>query len=245
MRQLSAPALILSAIVLAGVAVSAHATSNYNYKPDEYVIVDGGSAPDRHLSLAAYGTEDLGYGFHVYLMAEPAHKIIVALPGIDDHIILDTAADAYHAAWSPDSRHVALHFRTDRHVETMLLYGLGERRPHLVDVPTLFQVATKLSDDSDAFEVRTDVTELTWQDATTFTMTERRVIEVKAPGLARKDLAQRLGAYGKPFDDSNDGDPGNTQPARHFMSFAAVATGKLGPNGARIVAIKPGQFDAP
>jgi hypothetical protein len=239
MMQLSAPALALGTLVLAGVTVTAQATSNYDYKPDEYVIIAGGSAPDQRLSLAAHGSADLGYGFHVYLMAEPAHKIIVALPGIDDHSILDTAADAYHAAWSPDSRHVALHFRTDRHVETMLLYGLGERRPHLVDVPMLFQVATKLPDDSDAFEIRTDLTELSWQDATTFTVTERRVIAIKAPGLA-----QKLGAYGKPFDDGNGAGIANP-PARHFMSFAAVATGKLGPNGVRIVGIKPGPFDAP
>jgi hypothetical protein len=238
MRQLSASMLALGGLML-GVTVPAQATSNYDYKPDEYVIVGGGSAPDQHLSLSAHGSEDLGYGFHVYLMAEPAHKIIVALPGIDDHSILDTAADAYHAAWAPDSRHVALHFRTDRHVETMLLYGLGERRPHLVDVPMLFQIATKLPDASDAFEIRTDLTELTWQDATTFTVTERRVVEVKAPGLA-----QKLGAYGQPFDDGNGAEAAN-QPARHFMSFAAVATGKLGPNGVRIAAIKPGQFDAP
>jgi hypothetical protein len=46
---------------------------------------------------------------------------------------------------------------------------------------------------------------------------------------------------------SNDGNGAEAanQPARRFMSFAAVATGKLGPNGVHIAAIKPGQFDAP
>jgi hypothetical protein len=239
MRQPSAVAFICGALILAGVAAPAQATSNYEYKPDEYAIIDGGDAPNRQLALAAHGTEDLGYGFHVYLMTEPAHKIIATLPAIDDHSILDTAPDAYHAAWSPDSRHVAVHFRSDRHVLTMLLYGLGELRPHLVDVPMLFYVATKLPDDSDAFETRTDITELTWQSASTFTVTEHRVVEVKAPGLP-----QKLGAYGKPFDDGTNSDAGH-QPARQFMSFSAVAVGKLAPNGARIVAIKPGQFDVP
>jgi hypothetical protein len=120
----------------------------------------------------------------------------------------------------------------------MLLYEFRDRRPYL-DVPTLFRVVTKLPGDSDAFETRTDVTELTWRDATTFIVTERRVVEVKAPSLA-----QKLDAYGKPFDDSNGAEPTN-QPARHFMSFAAVATVKLGPSGMIILAIKPGQFAAP
>jgi hypothetical protein len=239
MRQLAAAALTCGALILIGVAVPAQATSNYDYKPDEYAVVDGGNAPNKQFSLAAHGTEDLGYGFHVYLMAEPAHKKIVALPAIDDNVILDTAPDAYHAAWAPDSRHVAVHFRSDRHVLTMLLYGLGDRRPHLVDVPMLFHVVTKLPDDSDAFEIRTDITKLTWQSATTFTVRERRVVEVKTPGLP-----QKLGAYGKPFDDAANGDAGN-QAARHFMSFSAVATGELAPNGVRIIDIKPGQFDAP
>jgi hypothetical protein len=236
MRQLAAMAFACGALVLAG--APARATSNYDYKPDEYVIVDGGTAPNKQFALAAHGSEDLGYGFHVYLMAEPAHKTIVALPAIDDNTILDTAPDACHAAWSPDSRHVAVHFRSDRHVLTMLLYGLGDRHPHLVDVPILFHVVTKLPEDSDAFETRTDITELTWQSATTFTVTERRLVEVKAP-----ELPQKLGAYGKPFEDTSA--DGGHPPAQHFMTFSAVAVGNLAPNGVRIVDIKPGQFDAP
>jgi hypothetical protein len=94
MRQLSAAALTCGAFILIGDAAPAQATSNYDYKPDEYAIVDGGNAPNKQLSLAAHGTEDLGYGFHIYLMAEPAHKKIGALPGINDHTILDTAPDA-------------------------------------------------------------------------------------------------------------------------------------------------------
>ena len=77
-------------------------------------------------------------------MAEPAHKPIAALASIDNDAILDTGPSAYHAAWSPDSRHVAMHFRSARHVLTMLLYEIRSGRPYLLDTPSLFGAATKL-----------------------------------------------------------------------------------------------------
>jgi hypothetical protein len=61
---------------------------------------------------AASDTDD----FHLYLMAEPAHKIIAKLEAIGTDAILDSAPDAFHAEWSADSRHVAVLFRSDRHV---------------------------------------------------------------------------------------------------------------------------------
>jgi hypothetical protein len=91
MRQ---PLLAISAaLVLTCAGLPAGATSVYDYKPKEYVVVDGG-----------YGS------FYVYLMAEPAHKPVAALASIDNDAILDTGPSAYHAVWSPDSRHVAVHF---------------------------------------------------------------------------------------------------------------------------------------
>jgi hypothetical protein len=143
-----------AALALTCVGLPAQATSVYDYKPKEYVIVDGGLAPDKRLSIAANGYRN----FHAYLTAEPAHKPIAALPSIDDNAILDTGPSAYHAVWSPDSRHVAMHFRSDRHVLTMLLYEVSSGRPHLLDTPSLFAAATKSSDSSDDFDVRSDVT---------------------------------------------------------------------------------------
>jgi len=236
MRQSSTIRLALGALVLAGATAPVWATSNYDYKPNEYAVIDGGNAPNKQLSLASHGSQELGYGLHVYLMAEPAHKVIATLPGIDDSGILDTAPSAYRAAWSPDCRHVAVHFRTERHVVTMLLFGLGDLRPHRVEVPKLFPIATGLREDSETFGMRTDITELTWQSATSFTVTERRIVEVLAP-----QLPQTLGAYGMPFVDKSGGPP----PKGQFMTFAATATGKLTPNGVRITDIKPGHFDEP
>ena len=232
MRQ---PLLAISAaLILTCIGLQAGATSVYDYKPKEYVIVDGGLAPNKHLSIAANG-----YGsFHVYLMAEPAHKPIAALASIDNDAILDTGPSAYHAVWSPDSRHVAMHFRSDRHVLTMLLYEIRGGRPHLTDTPSLFGAATKLPDSSDDFDVRSDVTYLTWLSPTTFALKEQRTLEIKAPGLPEK-----LGPYGKPDADAAGGGADN-QPARHFIKFSAEATCQVVPGrGYRILDMKPGAFE--
>jgi hypothetical protein len=235
MRQ---PLLAISAaLVLTCIGLPVRATSVYDYKPKEYVTVDGGLAPNKRLSVAANG-----YGsFHVYLMAEPAHKPIAALASIDNDSILDTGPSAYHAVWSPDSRHVAVQFRSDRHVLTMLLYAIRNRRPHLVDVPMLFSLVTKLPETAADFQIKTDYTFLAWQRATTFTLTQDRLIEVNAP-----DLPQKLGAYGRPdtSDAAQRGADANTPPVRHFMNFSAAATGEVLPGGGiRIIELKPGKFD--
>ena len=214
--------------------MSARATSVYDYKPKEYVIVDGGMAPNKRLSIAANGYRS----FHVYLMAEPAHKPIAALPSIDNDAILDTGPSAYHAVWSPDSRHVAMHFRSARHVLTMLLYEIRGGRPHLLDTPSLFAAATRLPDSSDDFDVRSDVTYMTWLSPTTCALKEQRTLEIKAPGLPEK-----LGPYGKLHAEAADGSTGN-QPARHFIKFSAQATCLVVPGrGYRILDMKPGAFE--
>ncbi|MGD0150803.1 MAG: hypothetical protein ABSB77_19665 [Xanthobacteraceae bacterium] len=225
---------ISAALVLACVGMPARATSVYDYKPNEYVIVDGGLAPNKRFSIAANGYR----GFHVYLIAEPAHKPIAALASIDNDSILDTGPSAYHAVWSPDSRHLAMHFRSDRHALTMLLYEIRGGGPHLLDTPLLFRAATKLPDTSDDFEIRSDVTDLTWLSPTTFALKEQRTLEIKAPGLPKK-----LGPYGKPEAETAGGADGN-QLARHFIKFSAEATGQVVPGrGYRILDMKPGTFE--
>jgi hypothetical protein len=232
MRQ---PLLATSAaLILTCIGLPVRATSVYDYKPKEYVIVDSGLAPNKHLSIAANG-----YGsFHVYLMAEPAHKPIAALASIDNDAILDTGPSAYHAVWSPDSRYVAVHFRSDRHVLMMLLYEISGGRPHLTDTPSLFGAATKLPDSSDDFEIRSGVTYLTWLSPTTFALKEERTLEIKAVGLPEK-----FGPYGKP-DAETAGGGADNQPAPRFIKFSAEATCQVVPGRSyRILDIKPGAFE--
>jgi len=228
------PAILATCGTLILGLAAAQATSTYDYKPHEYALIDGGLAPNKRFSIAANG-----YGsFHVYLMAEPAHKAIAALPSIDNNAILDTGPSAYHAVWSPDSRHVAMHFRSDRHVLTMLLYEIRDGRPHLLDTPSLFGVATKLPDSSDDFEVRSDVTYLTWLSPTTCALKEQRTLEIKAPGLPEK-----LGPYGKPYAEA-PGSGADNQPAQHFIDFSAEATCQVMPGrGYHILDLKPGTFE--
>src|SRR5258707_4118970 len=120
------PAL-LTALVAFAVA-PAGATDSHDYASDEYAIIRDGLAPDRLKSLASHGDGEGGSGnFHVWLMAEPAHRRIVPLDDIGSDNNLDTGPDAYHATWSADSRRVAVNFRSDRHAVELNLYHLEGR----------------------------------------------------------------------------------------------------------------------
>jgi hypothetical protein len=57
------------------IAAPARATDSHDYARDEYAIIRDGLSPNRHFSLAAHGDGDGGSdNFHVWLMAEPAHR---------------------------------------------------------------------------------------------------------------------------------------------------------------------------
>ena len=90
------------------------------------------------------------------------------------------------------------------------------------------------------FDVRSDVTYLTWLSPTTFALKERRTLDIQAPGLSEK-----LGAYGKALADfAPAGGGASNHPARHFISFSAEATCQVVPGrGYRILDMKPGTFE--
>src|SRR5258707_15537641 len=89
---------ILSALVtslLAFAVAPAGATNEHEYAKGEYAIIRDGLAPNKALSLAAHGDGDGGReNFHVWLMAEPAHRRIVALDDINHSNNLDTGPNA-------------------------------------------------------------------------------------------------------------------------------------------------------
>ena len=75
MRQVLSIWCVTGVIAVTGALVPALATSEYVYKPGEFVVIDDGRAPNRQFALAAHGSGDYGgIGFRVYLMAEPAHE---------------------------------------------------------------------------------------------------------------------------------------------------------------------------
>lgn len=137
-------ALIFAILPVLAAAIPACATAVYEYKPEEYVNVDRGVAPDGKHVIAAHGTGDLGSdNFHLWLMTEPDHRTIAALPGIDSDSILDSAAKAFYAPWAPDSRHVAILHLADRHVVVMNRYGIRESRVQSISGPSLLEMVAK------------------------------------------------------------------------------------------------------
>lgn len=112
----------------------ASATSNYTYKPGEYVTIVDGNAPNGAYSIAAHGEGDDGYdNFHIYLMNGQTGRKIGPLEEIKD--TLDTGADAFYAKWSADSGEVSIRYRIDRRVAVMVRYRIGNGRAYLIDGP--------------------------------------------------------------------------------------------------------------
>ncbi len=121
-------------ILSLGLAGAAFATSNYEYKPDEYVVIANGKSPDGQYAIAAHGDGEYGdENFHLYLMDAKTGKKIGPLEEVKDN--LDTGADAFTAKWSADSREVSISYRVDRHEMVMIRYRVENRRAHRLSGP--------------------------------------------------------------------------------------------------------------
>jgi hypothetical protein len=236
------PALALLAVLGCLVASPASATSNYQYGKDEYVVIGDGLAPSKTLSIAAHGSGEFGYeDFHVWLMAEPAHKRLAVLDNMtctNDGVsspCLDTGADAFTAVWSPDSRHVAVTFRTNRHMLRLNVYAIEGRRAVLLSGPSLFrEVAGREiryeNDDFDDYRMR--VFELTWKGPGRFAISERRLLQTRDAAMAG-----RLGGYVKELKVRTD-------DKQRLVGFSAEGECSLTPGHRyKVIDLKPGKFD--
>ncbi len=217
------------AACLALTALPARATSNHQYAKGEYGIIHGGLAPNKQVSLASRGEGELGdEDFHVWLMAEPAHRKLVKLDAISSDNNLDTDPSAYHAFWSKDSRLVGVAFRSSRHEVTLNLYRVENRSAHLITSPNLFKEATgrDISDDDD---MRSHNAIVEWRGGNRFLLRESLSF------VADDDkLAKLLGAYGRVTEKLDDG--------KLVIEFAASAECELLPGDrARVVDLKPGK----
>jgi hypothetical protein len=214
----------------------AQATAVHAYKKNEYPVIVAGAAPNRLYSITSHGRGELGdVNFHLYLTAEPAHKIIARLPSIGPQDILDSAPGAFYAVWSADSRHVAVQFRAGRHVDALRLYEIRDREPRLLSGPGLLAtVARNANISAREHDVRSSLTALTWLSPTRFMLEERDLLFSSSPELARK-----LAEYGRP-----DAEAPAAEPGRHFVNFSAQAVGELVAGGKyRIRDLEPGLFD--
>ena len=176
--------LVLAALLALAVA-PARATLEHTYAKGEYAIIRDGLSPDGRKSLAAHGDGESGDdNFHVWLMAEPAHRKIEALDDIGSDNNLDTGADAYHAFWSKDSREVAVTFRRERHEVQLNLYSIEGRRAHLIAGPSLFREVTG-RDVGDRDDVRQSVPAIWWNGTRRFVLREYRVFMTDRSRLRR------------------------------------------------------------
>lgn len=187
---------VLACLVVAPVC----ATSEREYAKDEYTIIRNGLAPNKRLSLASHGGGEFGHhDFHVWLMAEPAHRKTATLDNIDEHNNLDTDPDAYHAFWSKDSRHVGVAFRSSRHEVTLNLYRVEDRRTHLIIGPSLFKEVTSrevIQDD----DLRVFNAIVEWRRGNRFLLKEYRSF------VANDDRLMKLfGKYGRVSEKLDDG----------------------------------------
>lgn len=222
--------LVVFALFFAGGLAPAGATDSHDYAKDEYAIIRDGLAPNKQMSLASHGADENGEGeFHVWLMSEPAHRRIARLPGIGPEGILDTGPGAYHASWSADSRHVAVIYRSDRHVAEFNLYAVEGGRAFPMSGPSLFKDVTS-RDPSANDDLRNSFPEFEWKGARRFLLKERRLFLTTDAAFARM-----LGPYGRIGDERGDGGV--------FVEFSAEADCVLiSGNRYRIVELRVGKF---
>ncbi len=232
-RALAAGALLWLA---AFAAAPAHATAEHDYKKNERLVIDGGLAPNKKLAISVGLAGDKGPYFFVTL--EPAHKIAARLEGI--RLELDTAPEALHAIWAPDSKHVAIIFRTERHVLTMWLYGVDARHAELVAAGDLLDEVTKGKQIAiDDYSLRLRTMDISWQGAQRFQLSEKWIFD--APD---RKLAQAVGLFGKESPNDNYKETGEDgKPRWTFVDVAVDADCEIAPgNKLRVIATKPGAF---
>jgi hypothetical protein len=208
--------IILAALFLTLVAPQARATAEHTYAKDEFAIITDGWAPNKRLAIAVHGEGDGAHDkFHAYLMAEPKHRRLATLDAISNANNLDTAPDAYYAAWSPDSHYVAVSFRTDRHIMTLNVYAIEGNRARLIETPDLFRKATGrtvvVKTDGD---MRTYFPTVKWRGPRSYDINDYRLFVEEDKTLA--DKLDELGSLTKVED------------GRYTIEFAAHAKVTLG-----------------
>lgn len=223
-------AIAMACVVPTVIHTPAQATASRGYKAGEYVVIDGGRAPNRRLAIAAHGDGDEGFdGFHLSLMR--SRRPVTQLPAIESDNILYTAAKAFRAEWSPDSRYVAVLFHANRHARALRLYRTTKSAVLPIEVPDpVDAVIATAKINSDNYDLRTRWIELTWLGPARFRLRQRSMFTT-----ASHDFERLLGSFARD-DGSRD--------SSFFVDVAVDAVYELGKDGhARIVKNAPGSFD--
>jgi hypothetical protein len=131
--QVSARTAFLAVAVFVPGIIEICATDWYDYKPGELLVVKAGNSPDKQFSIVSGKNKSGAFG--VYLMDAQTNKLIGKLEEVATG--LDTGPEAYRAHWSPDSKHVGISSRSDRHQMENVIYRIENRRAYLLDTPDL------------------------------------------------------------------------------------------------------------
>ena len=132
MRKIPSQVIAVCALTFA-LITQASARSEYDYKPGEFLVIKGGKSPDGKVSIVA--GENKAGEFGVYLMDAQRKKVLGPLEEVETG--LDTGPDAYHAHWSPDSKHVGISSREDRHLARNVMYRIENRHAYPLETPQL------------------------------------------------------------------------------------------------------------
>jgi hypothetical protein len=242
MRAAIAITLSLAFVAHAG------ATATYDYKPGELLVIDGGTSPDKRFSIVT-GENEAGE-FGVYLRDAQTKKLIGQLEEVATG--LDSAPDAYHAHWAPDSKHVGVSSRADRHLTHNVIYRIENRRAYVVETPQLVchavpefcglqkELGGALTLDSDHYydtpwKVRQNqnysaITK--WISPTRFIVKEQSQWQVK-----ERDPSATLGQYGEAEKLEHESDESID---RYHIWFDAEGECELLPNDKiRVVSTQP------
>ncbi|HEX9281182.1 MAG TPA: hypothetical protein VF878_01775 [Candidatus Udaeobacter sp.] len=131
-RKLRPALAIVVATALLSVAVGTRltATAEYDYKPGEYLVAKDGLSPNKQFAIVC-GDDKFG----VYLMDAKTKELLGELEGVAQG--LDTAPEAYRVHWSPDSKHVGICSRWERHYADNVIYRIENPQAYVVESPEL------------------------------------------------------------------------------------------------------------
>jgi hypothetical protein len=236
--------VVVGLFAAAAFVTTASATAEYDYKPGEFLVIKDGKSPDKKFSIVS-GENQKGE-FGVYLMDAQTKKMIGRLEEVATD--LDTAPDAYYAHWSPDSKHVGISTRSDRHMLENVIYRIENRRAYLVTPPELRCVAipdfckllkelggdsNKEGDDSDS-KVRQNQNAseiMKWISPTRFVVREESQFQVRT-----RDPTAALGKYG---DVEKEGDVDPPAEAYHVWFEAEGECELLPADKSQVVSVHP------
>jgi len=223
---------LLLPIVLSCFLSPVFATAEHDYKPGEYLLIEKGLSPDKQYGLYA---GQAGETFHIFLFSVEGKNKKKIGPLTEIEFRLDSAPEAFHAEWSPDSKHVAVTYRGDRHLMVMVVYRIENQRAYHVEIPSLFDTALPKFD-REHYEMtdtsRGDVG-LKWKGAKQFVL-----LETSHYWHVHKNPQKKMGKFGKVKSEGDAEDK-----SALGVEFSAEALCELTENdGVKILELKPGKF---